>query len=810
MQDGASVRLNLETGEFNARLEAAERNWAQSTGQMSREALKLELAQDRLRSSLAKYGAESKQAKAATISLKDAEEAAARAADRAGREHQHLSREVEKSGRSMRSMAGSVSAVVGVFGGAYGLVSLLRSSVSAAREAETVQSQLANAVKRAGLSYEQYAGQINKALQAQSKLTSFDDEALAQSFTTLIRRTKDVSEALRLNALAANVARGRHIELDSAANIVLKAYNGQVGGLRRLGIEIGKNATATEALAKLQQAYGRSAATFADTSAGKQEHLNKVLGDSEEIIGGALLPAVDQLASSFSKYLESLNDSGELQAKISSTLDTVSEAAHGAAEGFQLIRDVTGPVIDVMGGLDNAAQTFLILGALAKLRRFIGGFTLLRTTSAATRSAVVADIAAMSAASGVPGAGRGGRAGSLARGVALPVGVTLATMVDGSDGVSAGDVAGRVGGGAAAGFGVGGPPGAVVGALAGFFTLGNGDLGDTGRVQRARWLVGKLKEIPAGDGKRREVFLRNWGLFKSLPPAELRKVVRDLLYYPTATGVDPNGNPTFAPVSASNPGISIGGPGAGGPSIDDPVAAATPRPTDADFTLNLLRAGTDSPRALQLLIGRRRFLERKVAEFQRKGFTDAETRFRQELEQVRGQIQGIYQERQAARDAAKSARDARRAEAADVLGTNITDAAEAGARGLGAAISVIKTQQQVVEERKRQALVEAAKLSKQVSDAGTSIADALRHGISQARKRAGVEPTLTAGQLLEAQQDFLRTQQTFATSLAPNTFGGGSGAGANITVNQNFLRPPSDQHAQARYARYAMAAQFLR
>src|SRR5262245_38123472 len=84
--DGATVRLTADTGQFNADVERAERQWSESMATMSRDALKLELAQSQLRTSLAKYGAESDAAKRATINLKNAEEQAARAADRATRE----------------------------------------------------------------------------------------------------------------------------------------------------------------------------------------------------------------------------------------------------------------------------------------------------------------------------------------------------------------------------------------------------------------------------------------------------------------------------------------------------------------------------------------------------------------------------------------------------------------------------------------------------------------------------------------------------------------------------------------------------
>lgn len=408
----ARVAFEAVTGEFNRDVSHAEQKYRSATEHMSDGALKLELAQARLQRQLAKGPAAYREIASAELAVRRAQRELRAETDLTTKAIDRQDRELRSFGRGgvsgFSSMRGQVLGLASAFVGTYGLINVLKQSVAEAREAETVQAQLGNAVRRAGIDYAAFAGQIEKALQAQSKMASFDDEELAGGLTVLVRRTKDVNEALRLNALAANVARGRNVELEAGVQIVLKAYNGQVGGLRRLGLEIDKNATSTQALAKLQQAYGNSAATFAETSIGKQERLNKTLGDSKEIIGTALIPTVDRLASSFAGYLEGLNDSGELQRRVESTLKDVGAAAKGVADGLELIRDVTGPVVDAMGGIDNAAQTFLILGALAKMRRFIGGFTLLKTTSATTKAAVMADMAAMSTAAGGVG-GAGGR-----------------------------------------------------------------------------------------------------------------------------------------------------------------------------------------------------------------------------------------------------------------------------------------------------------------------------------------------------------------------------------------------------------------
>jgi hypothetical protein len=106
---GADVELRVDTNQFNAQVEAAERQWRESTGAMTREALKLDIAQDRLTKSLSKYGAEATQTKRATIALKDAEEQAARAVDRHARETRELTAIQARQHTGIRGLTGGVA-----------------------------------------------------------------------------------------------------------------------------------------------------------------------------------------------------------------------------------------------------------------------------------------------------------------------------------------------------------------------------------------------------------------------------------------------------------------------------------------------------------------------------------------------------------------------------------------------------------------------------------------------------------------------------------------------------------------------------
>lgn len=172
----------------------------------------------------------------------------------------------------------------------------LRAFVEEAQNAEVILGQTRVAVEAAGLSWDQSSRTIEDAAQRISRASSFDDERVLQSFQQFVRTQRDAGKAMDLVALSADVARGRYISLEAGVAIVNKASLGMTGQLRRLGIELDKNATSTEALAALQAKYAGASEEYSSSSAAGFDRLNKSISDAKELIGGALLPVVDNLA----------------------------------------------------------------------------------------------------------------------------------------------------------------------------------------------------------------------------------------------------------------------------------------------------------------------------------------------------------------------------------------------------------------------------------------------------------------------------------------------------------------------------------
>ena len=398
-RDAGTVTLRADTGQFNADVEAAERQWRESVGSMSREALKLELAQKRLASSLDKYGAESDQAKRATIALKDAEEQSSRAADRAGREYQQQERSLGRLTRGavagtgvLHGLGRSIAFASGTFLGGAGLVYALRSTVEAGRRAEASQGRVAVAVRNAGIDYAKYRVQIHDTIEAQSRLSAFDDEDLADSFGRLVTRTKDVREALKDTALAADVARGRNISLEAATQLVIKASLNQAGQLRRVGLEVGKNTTAQELLNKLTEAYSGQAARYGREGAGAQERLGVAIQNTQEDIARGLLPAVTNLSNRISDWLGKSQNQERIQKDVNEAVHAGTEVVKGLAGALRIVKAAAEPVVGALGGIENTVKLAGLLWVAFKVKA-LAGFAGTALASKRTAASMVEDAA---------------------------------------------------------------------------------------------------------------------------------------------------------------------------------------------------------------------------------------------------------------------------------------------------------------------------------------------------------------------------------------------------------------------------------
>jgi hypothetical protein len=140
-----------------------------------------------------------------------------------------------------------------------------------------------------------------------SLATGVADDQLRPAFQRLAVSTKDVNEAQRLLNLSLDIAKGRGLELETVANALGRAQDGNTTALGRLGLGLSKSELATlsftEVQQKLSDLYGGAASKNAETFQGKIDRLKVGFDEAKESLGYALLPFVE-------RFIGFLNETG--------------------------------------------------------------------------------------------------------------------------------------------------------------------------------------------------------------------------------------------------------------------------------------------------------------------------------------------------------------------------------------------------------------------------------------------------------------------------------------------------------------------
>ena len=202
--------------------------------------------------------------------------------------------------------AAAAFAVAAAAAVAYG-TKLAVDGVKAAIEDEQAQLRLAAALKTATGATEGQIQATEDYILKTSLATGVSDEKLRPAMQRLAVSTKDVDEAQRLLNLSLDIAKGRGLDLETVANALGRAQDGNTTALGRLGLGLSKTELATlsftEVQQKLSDLYGGSAAANAETFQGKIDRLKVGFDEAKEALGVALLPQVE-------RFIGFLNETG--------------------------------------------------------------------------------------------------------------------------------------------------------------------------------------------------------------------------------------------------------------------------------------------------------------------------------------------------------------------------------------------------------------------------------------------------------------------------------------------------------------------
>jgi hypothetical protein len=253
-----------------------------------------------------------------------------------------LERELKKSGNALdrlgkqTKLTGTISSKgysamrVGATGAAAALGGLALAGkhvASAYIEAEKSEARMRAQLKASGISYNQHSAQIEKSIQATARLAAIDDEDLQDAFTNIVRVSGNVNESLRLSSLAADIAAAKHISVAKAGELVGKVVGGNVGILKRYGITVKEGATASEALAAVQQKFAGQAEAYGKTTGGAMDRASNAVENLEEKVGDKLAPTIEKGANKLAKFVDEISTGTGAGGRFADKLDDIWQSA---------------------------------------------------------------------------------------------------------------------------------------------------------------------------------------------------------------------------------------------------------------------------------------------------------------------------------------------------------------------------------------------------------------------------------------------------------------------------------------------------
>lgn len=170
----------------------------------------------------------------------------------------------------------------------------------AAASDEAAQKKLALQLKNSAGATDKHVASVEDWIERSGRLLGVTDDELRPALARLVTATKDVGKAQDLAALAMDVSAGTGKSLQSVTEALMKAQNGSMSGLSRLGIATkdaeGKTKSFDAVIGEMAATFNGQAVEAAETTEGRFKRLSVQFDETKEAIGARLLPIAGKLA----------------------------------------------------------------------------------------------------------------------------------------------------------------------------------------------------------------------------------------------------------------------------------------------------------------------------------------------------------------------------------------------------------------------------------------------------------------------------------------------------------------------------------
>ena len=299
------------------------------------------------------------------------------------------------SSRTSKEFGKLKDMIFGVFGGNLltqgmnGVGKALEDMKQAVLDAQVEQNRLNLAMKNAHVNTEANTVAVEKNISAYSKL-GFTHAAANQAMGTLITATGNVTQANKLLAISADLARYKNVDLNTAATILARGTQGSVKAFKELGITLDTNLPKNKAIAKafdeLNAKIGGQAVAYTKTFAGEQDVLKERINSLAVKLGTALFPILTKVMGIFLKAVDWISKNSGALGVFLGLVGTIVIALKGwaiAQAALNLVLDANPISLWIIGltalgvlfvTLWNHVKTFreAMAGALASIVAGIG------------------------------------------------------------------------------------------------------------------------------------------------------------------------------------------------------------------------------------------------------------------------------------------------------------------------------------------------------------------------------------------------------------------------------------------------------
>ena len=297
---------------------------------------------------------------------------------------------LEKFGKVAAAAFAAAAAAAAAYAG-----KLAIEGVKAAIEDEAAQKRLALALQNVTAATDAQIASVEEQILKTSLATGVADDKLRPALQRLAVATGSVERSQELLTLALDVSAATGKDVETVANALGKAYEGNTASLARLGIGLSSAEIKTLGLEgtvkQLADTFGGAAATQANTFEGQIERLKVAFDETKESIGAALLPTLQNLLNFFintviPKFIEfkdaalkPVQDAIERNREALTTLGTIIKdfviplILNGFGDALRFLGKIAGGILDVIGAVVNgikSAVSFAIDSINALIRAY--------------------------------------------------------------------------------------------------------------------------------------------------------------------------------------------------------------------------------------------------------------------------------------------------------------------------------------------------------------------------------------------------------------------------------------------------------